>query len=182
MANPLAQTPYQWLQDLERRARQRAKGLPRHEKIDPIWRGIGFRLGQHYLVSAMNEIREVIPRPTQLARVPGAKSWIKGLANIRGLLIPVVDLKGCLEGKPIVVENRTRMLIINQSSLSAGLLVDEVMGIKHFPEHLRDSDTPCKEAWIAPFSMGLFTVENVTWIIFDMQRLVENETFLQAAL
>ena len=182
MANPLIQSPFQWLQDLERRARQRAKGLPRREKVEPMWRGIGFRLGESHLITPLNEIREVLPYTTQLAKVPGAKSWVKGLANIRGMLLPIIDLRACLEGKAITIENRSRMLIINQAGILAGLVVDEVMGIKHFPEHIRDLDTPCKETWISPFARGLFSYEGMTWTVFNMHALAESELFRKVAL
>ncbi|OQY54978.1 MAG: hypothetical protein B6247_09450 [Candidatus Parabeggiatoa sp. nov. 2] len=183
MANTLAQSPYKWLQDIERRAKQRAKGLPRLEKVvDQIWRGIAFRLGKTYLVTPINEIRDILPYTSQLAKVPGAKSWVKGLANIRGLLLPVIDLNACLEGTPISINNRSRMLIINQAGISAGLLVDEVLGIRHFPEHNRSLDTPCKEAWITDFARRLFTYEEITWTVFDMQALAQSERFLNAAL
>lgn len=183
MVNTLTQSPIQWLQDIERRAKQRAKGLPRHEKVEPIWRGIGFRLGKTFLVTPINDIREILPYPTQIARVPGAKSWVKGLANIRGLLLPVIDLSACLEGKPINLGNRTRMLVINQTGvLSAGLLVDEVLGIKHFPEHMKEIEAPNQEAWVAPFTNGLFIFEETHWIIFDIHKLVGNSLFLNAAL
>ncbi|MDM8565162.1 chemotaxis protein CheW [Candidatus Halobeggiatoa sp. HSG11] len=175
-------SPYKWLQDLERRAKQRAKGLPHQSTIEQIWRGIAFRLGKIYLVSPLNEISEIIPYTHNLAKVPGAKSWIKGLANIRGLLLPIIDLKACLEGESIAINNRSRMLIINQSGISAGLLVDEVLGIKHFPEHLMDLETPCKDVLIAPFAKGLFVYEKDTWTIFDMQKLTNNNVFLNAAL
>jgi twitching motility protein PilI len=175
-------SPYKWLQDLERRAKQRARGLPRQSTIELIWRGIAFRLGQTYLVSSLNEISEIIPYTHNLAKVPGAKSWVKGLANIRGLLLPIIDLNACLEGEPIVISNRSRMLIINQAGISAGLLVDEVLGIKHFPEHIMDLETPCKDILVVPFAKGLFIHEKITWTIFDMQKLASNNIFLNASL
>jgi len=178
----MAQTPFQWLQDLERRARQRACGLPRQEKVQQIWRGIAFRLGEILLVTSLSDIREVLHCPAVLARVPGAKSWIKGLTNIRGLLLPVIDLSGCLEGKPIMLGSLTRLLIINQAGFSAGLMVDEVLGIKHFPEQLRDTESPCRESWLAPFAEGLFINEENTWIVFDMHALVKSNLFLKAAI
>jgi twitching motility protein PilI len=182
MVNTL-QSPYKWLQDLERRAKQRAKGLPRHEKVvEQIWRGIAFRLGKSYLVTSMDQIREIIPYTSQLAKVPGAKSWVKGLANIRGLLLPVIDLNACLEETPIPINNRSRMLIINQANISAGLLVNEVLGIKHFPEHLRDSETPCKEVFLSDFAKGLFVYEGITWTVFDMNLLAQSQKFINAAL
>ena len=182
MKKNLAQSPYKWLQDIERRAKQRAKGLPRYEKIEPIWRGIAFRLGESHLVTSIDEIREILPSTSKLAKVPGAKSWVKGLANIRGLLLPVIDLNACLEGQPITIENSTRMLIINQLNVSAGLLIDEVLGIKQFPEYLRDLDTPCQDARIAPFAKGLFTTREINWTVFNMQKLTKSNLFLNAAL
>ena len=183
MANNIStQSPFSWLQELERRTKQRAKGLPRQQKVESLWRGIAFRLGNAYLITSINQIREILPYPNQLAKVPGAKTWIKGLANIRGLLLPVIDLNACLEGSAISINNRSRMLLINQANISAGLLVDEVLGIKHLPEHQRDLDTPCKQTWIAPFAKGIFSYQEITWTVFDMQALAGNHQFLNAAL
>jgi twitching motility protein PilI len=182
MANLVTPSPFQWLSDLERRAKQKAKGLPRQEKIQQIWQGVAFRLGEVILVTSLTEVREVLSCPKALARIPGAKTWVKGLANIRGMLLPVIDLQGCLEGTPIVLEGHSRMLLVNHPNIFAGLLVDEVLGIKYFPENLRDLDTPCKEAWLAPFARGTFVYEDRTWIIFDMLTLVESEKFLKVAL
>lgn len=182
MVNTTIHTPFQLLQEIERRAKLRAKGLPRQENVQEIWRGIAFRLGEALLVSPINDIREVILCPTVLARVPGAKGWVKGLANVRGILLPVVDLKACLDNRPLTMESKTRLIIINQAGIYAGLLVDEVMGIKHFPEQARDTETPCKEPWVAPFAKGLFSYDNMTWTVFDMHTLAESEIFLKAAV
>jgi len=182
MADTVVQTPFQWLQELERRARQRAKGLPREEKVQDEWRGIGFCLSETALVTPLTDIREILPCPNHLAKVPGAKTWVKGLANIRGLLLPVIDLQACLNGKAVTVENRTRMLVINQSNVYAGLIVDEVVGIKSFPVELLDEGTPCRDSWLAPFARGLFNHEDRLWTIFDIETLAESNVFLKAAL
>lgn len=182
MANTLVGSPIQWLLHIEWLAKQRARGLPRQLSIETIWRGIAFRLGQTDLITPLNEIREVLPYIGRLAKVPGAKSWVKGLANIRGLLLPVIDLNECLGGGAITIESQTRMLIINHAGISAGLLVDEVIGIKAFPEHMMDWNTPCRETWIAPFAKGLFTQDKITWTVFDMHKLAKSDLFIKAAL
>jgi len=182
MANQHFNTPFQWLQHLEQQAKQKAKGLPRQEKVQHIWRGIAFRLADTLLVTPLHDIREILHCPMSLARVPGAKAWIKGLANIRGLLLPVIDLQACLTTKPLVIEHHTRLLIINQAGIHAGLLVDEVLGIKHFPEQIRDIESPCPQTWLVPFARGLFHYEQATWTVFDMHALAENDIFLKAAL
>lgn len=182
MTHSTAQTPFQWLQEFERRARQKAKGLPRQEEVQQIWRGIAFRLDNALLVTPLNEIREIMTCPTKFARVPGAKSWVKGIANVRGMLLPIVDLKECLDGRATKMESRIRLVVINQAGIVAGLMVDDVLGIKHFPEQSRDMSTPCREIWLAPFARGLFPETGQTWIVFDMQGLAKSELFLKAAL
>lgn len=179
---PFTQSPFQWLQNTERCAKQRARGLPHREKIEQMWQGVAFRLGEDYLITPLDQIREVLPYGGQLAKIPGSKPWIKGLANIRGLLLPIIDLSGCLANKAVVIKRNTRMLIINQAGIIAGLLVDEVLGIKYFPEHLRNLDTPAKEAWMAPFINGIFETDDAKWIVFDMRVLVKTDSFLNAAL
>ena len=55
--------------------------------------------GELYLV-AREEAREVLGVPAPLTRVPGAKSWILGLANVRGQLLPIIDLRAYLGSGP----------------------------------------------------------------------------------
>jgi twitching motility protein PilI len=184
MGNIVTNPSFEWLCDLDRRAKQRAKGLPRREKIQKIWRGIAFRLKDILLVTSLDDVNQVTNYKTdvtEIARVPGAKTWVKGLANVKGLLLPIIDLQACLGNSPIVTKSKTRLLSITQSGVSAGLLVDEVLGIKYFPEESRNN-APCKHKWIAPFAQGSFTLEGTTWIVFDMRILVRSDIFLKAAL
>ncbi|MCP4700916.1 MAG: chemotaxis protein CheW [Gammaproteobacteria bacterium] len=174
--------PFQWLQALEQRTKKQAKGLPRQEKIQETWRGIAFRLDKALLVTPLEEVREVGYCPKRFARVPGAKSWVKGIANIRGLLLPVIDLQACLSDKPIILNNRSQMLIINQAGISSGVLVDEVLGIKHFPVDSRNREATFQNQWFAPFARGTFTQEEKIWVVFDMHALSKSRVFLDAAV
>ncbi len=81
------------LRDIESRSRQKALGLPQQLEIRPTQTGIGFLLQNIALVVATSEISEILPYPP-LTRIPGTVDWMKGVANIRGTLIPVIDLLG----------------------------------------------------------------------------------------
>lgn len=176
------ENPFQWLIALEQAARQHAVGLPRQEKVQKIWHGISFRLGRIKLVAPLTEIREVLHCPKTLARVPGAKNWVKGIANIRGLLLPVIDLQACLGGEPITLDSGSRLLIINQVGVSSGILVDEVMGIKHFLENTMNQGAPeIIDPWCKPFTRGNFIQDGETWAVMDMLALSNSHAFLNAA-
>lgn len=176
------ESPFAWLQQLESLAKQCAKGIPRQEKIQRLWRGIAFRLDEEKLVAPIGEIREILVCPANLARVPGAKPWVKGIANVRGLLLPVIDLQACLGHRPLVVDGQSRMMILNQPGVSSGILVPEVLGITHFPVENQLSEAPRSQPWYENFVRGGFRGDEDEWTIFDMDALSQSRRFLDAAL
>src|SRR5690606_39705097 len=89
--------------------------LPISEQLDApgLWRGVGYRVGKRMLASGFDEVVEILPLP-QLTPVPGAQSWMLGVANIRGTLLPVVDLRLFLEGERTVMHEGQRVLVVRQ--------------------------------------------------------------------
>ena len=61
--------------------------------------------------------------------------WVRGIANIRGNLLPVIDLSGCLTGGVTRITGKTRVLVIDYNGFYSGLIVDEVLGMKHFMDN-----------------------------------------------
>ena len=93
------------------------------------WVGVAFRLSAENFLVAREETREVLGFPSVVTRVPGAKTWIRGIANVRGQLLPVVDLRAFLGGGATNTGRSTRVLVANHREVPAGLLVDEVLGL-----------------------------------------------------
>ena len=88
-ASTASVTPYALLKEIEQRSRGMALGLPQQVEVRRTWSGIGFRIGDLLMVSSLGEISEILVYPP-LTRVPQAKPWVKGIANVRGNLLPVV--------------------------------------------------------------------------------------------
>ncbi len=171
---------FQLLRDIETRSQQKALGLPQKIEVRRTWSGIGFRLGEYLLVSPTSEIIEILKCPP-LTRVPSALSWVKGIANIRGTLLPVIELKGFLEGGQHKPERRSRVLIIRLGGFASGLLVDEVLGLRHFFEENRTEKLPPVSANLLPYLNGAFKQGDVTWGIFDMRNLAKSPQFMEVA-
>jgi twitching motility protein PilI len=92
----LRDRPYELLLELDRRARAAAQGKPEASASGAEWVGIAFRLGGEAFLLAREETREVMSYPAAVTRVPGAKGWVRGLSNLRGQLLPVIDLRAFL--------------------------------------------------------------------------------------
>jgi chemotaxis signal transduction protein len=118
--------------------------------------------GELYLV-AREETREVLSVPSQLTRVPGAKAWIKGLANVRGALLPVIDLRQFLGSGATPLTRNTRVIVVNHREVPAGLLVDEVLGFRRFAEGEFSGDAPPTLVRCERFLAGAFRRGGEQW-------------------
>lgn len=69
-----------------------------------------------------------VGRPPGLTRVPGVPAWVAGVTNWRGRVLAVLDLRSLL-GTPVTpLDRRGRVLVLSCGGLSAGLLVERVLG------------------------------------------------------
>ena len=172
--------PIALLRDMERRARGESGEAADVQASGEVWRGIGFSVGGRRLVTSMADITEVMHCP-KLARVPGAKDWLMGIANLRGALLPVVNLQGFLRAEPAVLDRESRVLVIEQGEMLSGLAVEEVFGVKHFLEDQRLSDAAASENWLSPYVVNSFSVGGEIWEVFDVHTLIAAPAFMQVA-
>jgi purine-binding chemotaxis protein CheW len=90
-----------------------------------------FKVGPELYALDIMKIKEII-RPQKLTPIPKAPSFIEGVINLRGAVIPVADMRKRFD-QPVSEENRKNRIVI--SSLAGkviGLLVDEVTEVKRF--------------------------------------------------
>ncbi|MCZ6475668.1 MAG: chemotaxis protein CheW [Gammaproteobacteria bacterium] len=172
--------PIALLRDIERRAEGEPTGPLDAQTSGDVWRGIGFSVGRRRLVTAMADISEVMHCP-KLARVPGAKLWLMGVANRRGSLLPVVNLQGFLLGQPAPLDRESRILVVEQDEILSGLAVEEVFGVKHFLGEQRQAHATASEDWLSPYVVGSFDVADETWEVFDVHALIAAPAFMQVA-
>jgi twitching motility protein PilI len=173
--------PFDLLQSLEEQSKNTAKGLPQQTETRTLWSGIGFRLGNIKMVAPITQVNEILHFPN-LTLVPGTLPWIKGLANIRGTLLPIVDLQSYLGQPPIQLRQQSRIMIIHQGELDVGLLVDEVIGLRHFDPEERVSRIKKMDAAIKSHIRGAFQQNEQIWHLFDMTTLIDDPQFYKVAV
>ena len=73
-------------------------------------------------------VREVV-RWQPVTPLPKAPALIEGLIDLRGAVVPVVDLGRALGGDPVSVGNRTRIAVVEVENLVLGLVVDAAIEV-----------------------------------------------------
>jgi len=116
-----------------------------------------------------------------MTRVPGAKRWMLGIANLRGHLLPLIDVKLLLGSGRTTLRRTTRVISVNHREVPAGLVVDEVLGFRRFTEHEFTDRWPDTIVRCERFLKGAYRRNEENWPIFDLFDFVESNLFLQAA-
>jgi twitching motility protein PilI len=177
----LRDQPFDLLRELERRSKAALAGALGNDFDVNEWVGIGFRLADEQFIVARDDIREVLMVPTLIARVPGAKSWVRGLANIRGQLLPIIDLRSFFDAGRFSGQRDARVLVMKGAELSAGLIVDEVFGFRRFLETERSDEVPQTLVHCDQYLEGVYERGVENWLIFSVERLETSEEFQRAA-
>jgi twitching motility protein PilI len=177
----LRDRPFELLAELERRGRAVSASANPEASAGREWVGVALRMaGDLYLV-AREETREVLGVPAATTRVPGAKSWIKGLANVRGQLLPIIDLRQFLGSGVTPVTRNTRIVVVNHREIPAGLIVDEVLGFRRFAEAEFTGDAPPTVARCERYLAGAFRRGNDQWPVLSLRNVLESPAFAEAA-
>jgi twitching motility protein PilI len=177
----LRDRPFELLQEMEKRSRPSAAGAGADAGIEQEWVGVAFRMGGETFLVAREETREVLGYPAAVTRIPGAKSWVKGLANVRGQLLPMLDLRHFLGSGVTNAGRNTRVIVVNHRDIPAGLMVDEVLGFRRFAEREFHVEPPPTVIRCDHYLAGAFRRGAEVWPVLSLKSLVESDSFLQAA-
>jgi twitching motility protein PilI len=180
-----ALAPFEILDDYERRSLDHVVGLPEQLEAPGLWRGVGYRIGHKRLASGFDEVVEILPMP-QVTPVPGAQPWLLGVANIRGNLLPIVDLKQFLEGERTVIHEGQRVLIVRQPGGDVAVTIDELFGQRSFNDAQQQpaealAHNVLAQGRYAHFVDRVYDLAEDSWGIFSLEKLSRTPEFRQAA-
>lgn len=170
------------LAEYERRSLAHVAGLPEQLQAAGLWRGIGYRIGRHRLVSNYEAVAEIITVP-QITPVPGAQPWMLGVANVRSNLLPVVDLKQFLEGaRSVIHEGHQKVMVLRQPGGDVAVTIDELYGQRSFMEEQQVELDEMAEGRYEGLVDRAYRVADDIWGVFSLDRLVRTPEFRHAAV
>lgn len=174
-------SPLDQLRDIEGRTQQNAAGLPSEEEIQDTWTGVGFFVGQQELLAPLHDVVEILD-PVECTRIPSVKPWFKGLANIRGNLLPVVDFHQFLHGESLPQTGSTRIVVFRDEGVNAGIIVSNVVGMRHFQIDERVEKSASLDEALKDYVLHAFQRSGEAWDVFSFKELAESEAFVQIAV
>ena len=105
--------------------------VPPEQPPQEMRRVLVFAVAGRTRCANVDEVREIVPI-TPTTRLPGAPRYVRGLINLRGTLVTVMDASMCLYGVPADGPEASILLVERRGRL-AGVIVDSVFDIQSLP-------------------------------------------------
>lgn len=94
---------------------------------------VTFKSGNEYFGLKIQYVNEIIVFQ-EITEIPESEDYIKGLINLRGKIIPVIDVRIRFKQKPFEYNDRTCIIVINVKSVVVGLIVEKIAEVVEIKE------------------------------------------------
>ncbi|MCU9612083.1 chemotaxis protein CheW [Caldibacillus lycopersici] len=113
-----------------------------------------------------------IERMLPMTRVPHVPAYIKGVINLRGVIIPIADLRTQLHLDEISYSETTRVIIISTNDKEVGFIVDEAMDIIDIAPQDIESNTSTYNTEQHNFFEGVIKKNDQLMVLLDIEKLL----------
>ena len=97
------------------------------------WKYVTFKSGNEYFALKIEYVNEIIVFQ-EITAIPESEDYIKGLINLRGKIIPVIDVRLRFKQEPFEYNDRTCIIVINVKSTVVGLIVEKIAEVVEIRE------------------------------------------------
>jgi len=139
-----------------------------------------FKSGNEYFAIGIHCVNEIIGYQ-EITEVPETEDYIKGLINLRGKIIPVIDVRLRFKQKPIEYNDRTCIIVIDVKSTVVGLIVEKIADVVTITS---DNITPPpsigkRDGVSNKYVYGIGKVRDEVKLLLDPDKLI-NDTDIEA--
>ena len=113
-----------------------------------------------------------INRITEITQVPNSEEYVEGVVNLRGKVIPIINLrtKFGFEEKP--KDDSSRIIIMEINNITNGLIVDAVSEVLRIPSSIIEPTPPMSSEQNNQFIRGIAKLDNRLIILLDIDKLI----------
>jgi purine-binding chemotaxis protein CheW len=155
-----------------------AKGVDHGES--PVLQFVGFRLADEDYAIAITTIQEIILMKP-ITRLPQSPGYIEGLINLRGSVIPIINLRKRFGMPPRDLDEETRTIVVNVHDKTVGCIVDAVTQVMRISRDQIQPPPLGVAGGSYRYLAGLARLDDRLLILLDIEKLFQEEELAVAA-
>ncbi len=124
-----------------------------------------------------------IERMQSITRVPTTADFVKGVINLRGVIIPVIDLRTRFNMEKAELTDENRIIIVHLNDDEVGLVVDAANDVIDIPKNIIETPPEVIGSIDIDYIEGVAKLENRLFVLLDLEKVLEtNQKDLLAKL
>jgi len=133
---------------------------------------LGFMLSDEQYALDILEIKEIV-RLHAITQVPRSPPWIKGIVTLRGVIVPIFDLRSRLGLAQIEHGPETRIVVVHRGEEFAGLIVDSITQVMRLPVEAIEPPPQTIGPVESEYLRGVARFRDQLVILLNLPRVVE---------
>jgi purine-binding chemotaxis protein CheW len=148
--------------------------LAEQKRVEAVMQLVVFMLGNEYYGADIAMVREVGPLE-RVTRVPRTPAYLEGVTNLRGRVIPVIDLRRRL-GLPVsAATNATRIAVAELEGAQVGMIVDSVVEVLRVPAASIEAPPAIMSKVETEYLLGVAKADGRLVVLLDLGRILARE-------
>ena len=141
-----------------------------------------FILGEMKYAIELPKIREILTYPEIITALPNTTEWVKGLINLRGEVVPILDVRSKFNTGEIVYDENTAVIaVITDDNRMIGIVVDKVDDVQKIDITYLSPVSDMGSAIPAKYLKGFVRLEdNQMLVIMDIETVIHKDELLKS--
>ncbi|AGW13488.1 MAG: chemotaxis protein CheW [Desulfovibrio sp.] len=135
---------------------------------------VTFSIGDEEFGVDILKVQEII-RTMEITKVPRAPEFVEGVINLRGKVIPILDLRRRFGLASREHDKHTRIIVIEINNMIVGFVVDSVSEVLRIPASTVEPPPPVVAGLESEYISGVGKLEDRLLILLDLDRLLSRE-------
>ena len=141
------------------------------KRDDELLQLVTFSTGDEEFGVDILRVQEII-RTMAITKVPKAPEFVEGVINLRGKVIPIIDLRRRFGLQPKEHDKHTRIIVIEINTMIVGFVVDSVSEVLRIPASTVEPPPPVVAGLESEYISGVGKLEDRLLILLDLDRLL----------
>lgn len=143
----------------------------RNRRDDDLLQLVTFSIGSEEFGVDILKVIEII-RTMEITKVPKAPAFVEGVINLRGQVIPIIDLRRRFGLADKAGDSDTRIIVIEINGMSVGFVVDSVSEVLRIPATTVEPAPPVVAGMDSDYISGVGKLEDRLLILLDLDKLL----------
>jgi purine-binding chemotaxis protein CheW len=135
---------------------------------------VSFKLREEEFAVDILQVQEII-RLQEITNVPNAPAFVEGVINLRGRVIPIIDLRKRFALESAEHSKSTRIIVVMIDNVTVGLIVDEVSEVLRIPEDTVEPPPPIVAGIESDYIKGVGKLEDRLLILLDLGKILSQK-------